>query len=215
MKKFCHFVYASHFLLETDQKAVEAILSKSINQAIPGLQRILIRTFAYHFTVIYIHESTNQLANCLSQLGGQKDTIKLPKLKFHQITSQLSTRSDSLNQMRIATQEKDELALLKHTIMYGWPNTIREVPSEIQPYWTFRKELTIEYGIVLKGTQIVVPHKKHKATLQLTHEGHLGLGKCKLRAKDTVYWSDLNDQLGELNLNCELCLRYSHSKCKP
>ena len=60
--------------------------------------------------------------------------------------------------MRIVTQEDDELALLKHTIMHEWPSTIREVPSEIQPYWTFREELTVEDGIVLKGTQIVVPH---------------------------------------------------------
>ena len=116
--------------------------------------------------------------------------------------------------MRIATQEDDELALLKHTITHGWVSTMREVPSEIQPYWTFREELTIEDGIVLMDTQIVVPHKKHQATLQLIHEGHLGLGKCKLRAKDTVYWPGLNDQLEKLILNCELCLKYSHSKFK-
>ena len=180
MEKFHHFLYASHFLLETDEKPLETILSESIDQATPRLQIIIIRTFTYHLTVKYIPGSTNQLADFLSWFGAQKDTIKLRKLHMHQITNQLSTRSDSLNQMRIATQEDDELALLKHTITHGWPSTIREVPSEIQPYWTFREELTIEDGIVLKGTQIVVPHKKHQATLQLIHEGHLGLGKCKL-----------------------------------
>ena len=83
MEKFHHFLYASHFLLESDQKPFEAILSKSI---------------------------------------------------IHQITNHLRARNDSLNQIRIATQEDDKLALLKHTIMHGWPSTIREVPSEIQPY---------------------------------------------------------------------------------
>ena len=85
---------------------------------------------------------------------------------------------------------------------------------ETQPHWTFREELTVEDGIVLKSTCIVIPHKKCQATLQLIHEGHLGLGKCKFRAKDTVYWPGLNDQLEKLILNCELCLKYSHSKCK-
>ena len=66
MKRFHHFLYASHFLLETDQKLLEAILSKSLNQATPRLQRMFIRTFAYHFTVRYIPGSTNQLADCLS-----------------------------------------------------------------------------------------------------------------------------------------------------
>ena len=51
MEKFHHFLYASHFILETDQKPLEAILSKSLNQATPRLQRILIRTFPYNFTV--------------------------------------------------------------------------------------------------------------------------------------------------------------------
>ena len=94
MEKFLHFLYASHFFLETDQKSLEAILSKSINQAIPRLQKILIRTFPYHFTVQCIPGFINQLADCLSQLGGQKDTIKVPKLHAYQITNQLCTRSD-------------------------------------------------------------------------------------------------------------------------
>ena len=45
MEKFHHFLYASHFILEMDQKSLEAILSKSIHQAAPRLQRILIKTF--------------------------------------------------------------------------------------------------------------------------------------------------------------------------
>ena len=72
----------------------------------------------------------------------------------------------------------------------------------------------MEDGIVLKGTHIVIPHKKCQAVLNLIHEGHLGLNKCKPRAKDTVYWSDLNNQLEKLVLDCELCLKYSSSKCK-
>ena len=71
----------------------------------------------------YILGPTNQLADCLSRLGTQKDTIKLPKVHLYQTTNQLNARSDSLNQLQIATQEDDELALLKHAITKGWPNT--------------------------------------------------------------------------------------------
>ena len=80
MEKFHHSLYASHFILETDQKPLEAILSKSLNQATPRQQRILIRTFPFNFTVHYIPDVTNQLADCLSQIGDQKDSIKLLKL---------------------------------------------------------------------------------------------------------------------------------------
>ena len=96
MEKFHHFLYASHFILETDQKPLKAILSKSLNQATPQLQRILIRTFPHMFTVRYIPGTTNQLVDCLSHLGDQKDAIKLPKLHVNQITKQLPARSESL-----------------------------------------------------------------------------------------------------------------------
>ena len=200
--------------METDQKPLEAILLKSINQVTLRLQRILIRAFPYHFTVHYIHVLTNQLANCLSWLGGQKDTIKQPKLCLYQITYQLCARSDSLNQLRLATQEDDELVLLKYAIMQGWPNNIREVPNILQSYWTFREELTVEDDLFMKGTRIFIPNKKCEAVLKLIHEGQFGLNKCKLCAKDTVYWPGLNEQLERLILNCELCLKYSHSRCK-
>ena len=40
------------------------------------------------------------------------------------------------------------------------------------------------------------------------------LAKCKLRAKDTVYWPVLNEDLKKLVLNCELYLKYPYSKHK-
>ena len=72
----------------------------------------------------------------------------------------------------------------------------------------------VEDGIVLKDTRIVISTKKCEAILKLMHEGYLALNKYKLRAKDAVYWPGLNDQLAKLILNCELCLKYSHFKCK-
>ena len=78
----------------------------------------------------------------------------------------------------------------------------------------FWEELTIEDGLILKCTWIVIPNRKCKQILQLIYEGHLGLGKCKLWCKDTVYWLGINKQLEKLVLNCELCLKYSKAKSK-
>ena len=33
-----------------------------------------------------------------------------------------------------------------------------------------------------------------------------------MRAKETVYWPGMNEQLQQLVLNCQLCLKYSGSK---
>ena len=195
----------------------ETIRSHLIKKPQPSnsrLQRILIRTFPYNFTVCYIPDITNQLANCLSRLGDQNNTIKLPKLHVFQITQQLPARSDILHQLRVSTQADDELALLKHTIMQGWPSAIKQVSPVLHPYWTFREELTVEDGLIMKDTRVVVPNKQCKAILKLIHRGHLGLNKCKLQAKETVYLPGLNDQLEKHVFNCQLCLKYLNSKHK-
>ena len=148
----------------------------------------------------------------MSRAGGLQDSIKLPKLSVYQITSQLNARSDSLQQLHEATQADDTLAKLKYTIQKGWPSNIKELPSEIQAFWTFWEEMTIEDGLILKGTRIVIPSQKLAEILKLIHKGHLGLTKCKVQAKETVYWPSLNDQLEKLVLNCQLCLKYLQSK---
>ena len=62
VEKFHHFLYGCHFILETDRKPLEAILSRSLNQATPQLQCILIRTLPYNFTIRYIPGPKNLLA---------------------------------------------------------------------------------------------------------------------------------------------------------
>ena len=99
-------------------------------------------------------------------------------------------------------------------IQQRWPKTVKEVPEEIQKYWTFHEELRIEDGLILKGTRIVIKDEKREEILKQIHEGHLGLNKCQMHAKETVYWPGLNDQLEQLILNCQLCLKYSRSKKK-
>ena len=72
----------------------------------------------------------------------------------------------------------------------------------------------IEDGLILKGTRIIIPEEKREEILKQIHEGHLGLNKCQMQAKETVSWPGLNDQLEQLILNCQLYLKYSRSKDK-
>ena len=101
------------------------------------------------------------------------------------------------------------IALLKHTIQHGWPQSIAELPQELHPYWMFRDEITIEDGLLLKGEWLIIPGCDQPGILQQLHHGHLGLQKCLNRARVTVYWPNLNNQLKELVTNCTICLKYS------
>ena len=147
-----------------------------------------------------------------SRLGCQKDKIELPKLKTHAITRQLHATADRLNQFHTETAQDKELALLKHNVQTGWPHNICDLPKEIQPYCTFCKEMTIEDGLLLKGTCIIVLQTLHKEMIQLLHTGHLRLEKCLNRAKQSMSWPGLYDELKDLIMNCTTCLKFSTQK---
>ena len=107
--------------------------------------------------VEYIKGETNFIADCLSRAPVAKDTIKLPILQVNQITAHARCTQDRIDRLRQSTAKDDTLALLKHTVQHGWPQTITELPPELRPYWTFREEISIEDGILLKGERIIIP----------------------------------------------------------
>ena len=209
-EKFHHSLYGSHFTLQMDQKPLESILTHSLNEVTPKLQRLLIKASAYDFNVEYIPGPTNQVADCLSQLGCIKDNIVLPKLRVNAITQQLSNPDNVIQDIRLETAKDDELSLLKHVVTTGWPEHIREVPKEIQPYWTFREELTVENGLLLKSTRIIIPKVMRDQFLNELHTGHLGITKCIELAKQTMYWPGINNDIEQFVATCQPCLNMQH-----
>ena len=78
---------------------------------------------------------------------------------------------------------------------------------------TFHEELTIEDGILLKGTHTIVPHTLCPEIIQFLHTGHLRLEKCSNRAKQYMYWPGLYEELKKkLVTNCTTCLKFSSQK---
>ena len=117
-----------------------------------------------------------------------------------------------MNQFHTGTAQGEELALLKHIVQTGWPQDVHDLPKEIQPYWTFHEEMTIEDGLLLIGTSIIVPQTLCKEMIQLLHTGHLKLEKCLNRAKQSMYWPGLYEELKDLITNCATCLKFSMQK---
>ena len=119
VQKFHHHLYGRPFLLQTDQKPLQAILSKLLVEATPHIQCLLLLTIPYDMTVKYIKGETNLITNCLSRAPVVDDTIKLPILQVNQITAYARCTQGKINQLRQSTAKDDTLALLKHTSSMG------------------------------------------------------------------------------------------------
>ena len=66
-----------------------------------------------------------------------------------------------------------------------------KLSSELQNFWDYRDTLSIELGLITKGNSIVIPMEIRDEGIQYIHEGHQGMEKCLLHAKDAVFWPNI------------------------
>ena len=96
--------------LQTDQKPLATILSRSQNASTPRLQRLLNRAFQYDFDVEYIKGETNLLGRLpQSSRRNQRITSSYPKQWYHSVSVELPATKDFLDRVRAASQKDQEL----------------------------------------------------------------------------------------------------------
>ena len=113
--------------------------------------------------------------------------------------------------MRIETEKDDVLQLLKTYTLNGWPPK-HDIESYLKPYHAFQEEISYHMGILLKGVRIIVPLALRKDMLNLMHQGHFGMEKTKHRARISLYWPGLDNEIEHLVSNCSTCLDHRNKQ---
>ena len=72
--------------------------------------------------------------------------------------------------------------------------------------------LSIESGLITCGTRIIVPREMRPEMLQYIHEGHQGMERCCLRARNTAFWPKMTDDVQQLIEKCIICQEYGKSQ---
>ena len=156
------------------------------------------RALKYDVTVKYVKGSDVPIADALSRVSPQPvpSNGELPEICIHHITQNLPTSPTKLQQIRDKTGKDPALSLLKEVVFGGWPQKREECPQSIHDYWNFRKELTIEDGLILKGDRFVIPPTLRPEVLNIIHQGHLGQEKCLLRERTSaVFWPGISEEI--------------------
>ena len=68
------------------------------------------------------------------------------------------------------TNKCPEFQALKHAISTGWPAKRSQIPASLHPYWNFRDELTIESGILMKNSKVLIPETLKQKHLRQIHQ---------------------------------------------
>ena len=108
-------------------------------------------------------------------------------------------------QVREETCRDPVLNSLAHVIFTGWPVGIREMPTDLCQFWSYRDELAVEDSIIFKGRQVLIPRLLRQDILAQLHSGHLGIEKTRRLAHESVYWPRINKDLEDVCKRCQLC----------
>ena len=112
---------------------------------------------------------------------------------------------NELDEIRAETAKDPVFVKIMEYVMQGWPDSRSKVSKELQPYWIYCMEITVEEGIWLKMKRIIIPPWIRPSTLSKIHEGHLGIEKSYLKARHAVFWPGMKQEITQLVEHCEIC----------
>ena len=206
MEKFHYFLYGKQFTLETDEKPLVSIYKKHMVEISPRIQRLVVRSFPYQpFDVQYRRGKEIPLADTLSRVTPtpvEEDGIQLPIVAVNLITSNVPVSSSEIDLIHGETAKDPTLNLLRHYIHMGWPVDRRMLPHEIHTFWNYREDLSMENGLITKGARLIIPSTLRQKVLEHIHEGHLGIEKCMLKARDSVFWPGISNNIRKTVEKC-------------
>ena len=218
LEKFEYYLLGRKVVVETDHSPLEQIFKKNIVEAPARLQRFLLRCLKFDITVKYKPGKAVPVADALSRVCFKEGETVKHDINFITTKScpidiktvQEATMQDQdLNKLKEVECFKRIFSLkLKEVVLKGWPAYRKQCPQELWDYWTFRCDLVIEDGFILKGDRIIIPEILRGQILDALHTGHQGETKCLLLARESVFWPGITNDIIQLVKDCDTCNKY-------
>ena len=79
------------------------------------------------------------------------------------------------------------------------------LPQELHMFWIYREDLSMENRLITKGARLLIPSTLRRKVLEQIHDGHLGIEKYMLKARDSVFWPGISNDIHETVEKCGIC----------
>ena len=174
---------------------------------------MLLRLQKYDLDIKYITGKHLHIADALSRAhctdcSEDIDSAEI-HLAVHTVVNDLPITDARLTDLQSATKLDPQLQRLRYFIEHGWPTNIASVLAVLHDFWKIRDSLCTAGDLILFGNRLIVPKDRHQRVLKCIHEGHLGVEKCKARARICVYWPKMNKAIEQEVQVCSICNTYS------
>ena len=178
------------------------------------------RLMRYSFTISHVAGKNLITADTLSRAPVSTSNIQDEECyqeveAYVNFVCQNLPASDKRIEQIIGYQRKDEICQqLVEYCKHGWPRK-GEIPHVLRPYFSVSGEITIQNGLLMRGSRIIIPPPLRSDILETLHTGHLGISKCREKARNSVWWPNLSKQLADLVENCTTCCKFQKQAPEP
>jgi len=208
-KRFHYYIFGKPVTVESDHKPLQAIFGKPLLAAPMRLQSMMLRLQPYDLHVGYKPGKDIPIGDALSRANLPESEPDIEPIMVNMI-HHIAVTPTKYQQIQRCTA--DELNELHSIIRIGWPDTKQETPHSIREYWTIRDELAVADGVVYKGMRIVIPPSMRPDMLSRIHASHLGMTKCKQRAREAMFWPGMSQAIELLVSDCPACNTYQNKQ---
>ncbi|KAK7089397.1 hypothetical protein V1264_024540 [Littorina saxatilis] len=216
-ERFYQYIYGQEILVQSDHKPLETIMKKPLASDCKVYQRMLLRLQKYSIKVIHVPGKQIPVADTLSRkfLPAEPDDVTEDlDAQIHCIVKNLPVSDERMARIKKATAEDQSLVTVKSYIHNGWPDTRQQCHKHALDVWSFRDELSVIDGMILKGERIFVPTALRPQMLTKIHSSHLGVEKCLQRARQILFWPRMAADIQHTVANCTVCNERQNSNCK-
>ena len=162
---------------------------------------MLTQLLDYTLDVRYQSGAQMHLSDAISRLSTHDNnagkTIENLDISVHSIEELTGFNSLSVDKIHQHTSKDHTMQLLIQHINDGIPELSIKCHETVGPYFSFRDELGICNGIILKGhNRIVIPESLRSQAINILHnKAHLGLSKTLERVRTCMCWPGITDAI--------------------
>ncbi|MCP4338307.1 MAG: hypothetical protein GY799_05330, partial [Desulfobulbaceae bacterium] len=207
-KQFPKYLLGHHFIIESDQSSLTVLLSRFSARASQWIQRWTEKLRKYDFESHHISGTENKVADFLSRIhydeplttneGNYALDDDDSKVIFCSITG--IPIADFVESTAADPNLQD---IIKFQIN-GWPAKA-SLSLELRPYYESRLSLSIEGGLILKGTCLCVPSDLRQRTLELFHLRHPGITRMLQQYRLYYFWPGGSTSIKQFCESCGPC----------
>ncbi|XP_052131371.1 uncharacterized protein K02A2.6-like [Frankliniella occidentalis] len=204
-------------LFQTDHQPLVSIFKKPIYTITNNrLKKMRLKLLRFQPRVEYLPGKLLYIADLLSRNFLDDPVEDDPEMVeyVHEVTKNIPMSSDMKDLFLKETSKDTGLSTVMQYYQEGWPKHRNKVPMESKPYWGIRNDLFVEDGLVIINDRIVVPVVLRPKVLKRLHAAHLGMDKTKSRARQSVYWPGITNDIETLIGECRICERHSPQNFK-